>query len=253
MLRDLVKIGDKVELKQLDQKGNLIKSANTYVSQVVDFGEEGTICLASPIKNGLLVILNKWVSYRLYFYTEKGLYQCNGHMLNIYREKNMPMVIMKLTSDLEKVQRRKYFRLECVHDILYRRITEEELTLEQKLIYDNSVTPQEQAEIRKKLAEITGKWTNGCITDLSGGGCRFNSKEELKPGDKILLKLSFTVKNQLKKLEITSVIIASEKMYRRTGFYEHRVEFEGISPKDREDLIKYIFEQERKRRSNEKK
>jgi len=252
MLQDLVKIGDKVELKQLDQKGNPIKSANTYVSQVVDYGDEDTVFIAFPIKNGMLVVLNKWANYRLYFYTGKGLYQCDGYMLKMYRDQNITMISMKLVSQLEKVQRRKYFRLECVHEISYRCITEEETELEEKLIYDQSLTPQEQDEIRNRLAKINNIWTYGCITDLSGGGCRFNSNEKLNPGGNIIIRLSFKLKNNIKKLEIKSYVIASEKMYKRSGFYEHRVEFQNISPKDREDLIKYIFEQERKRRNNEK-
>ncbi|HCM12943.1 MAG TPA: flagellar brake protein, partial [Lachnospiraceae bacterium] len=36
------------------------------------------------------------------------------------------------------------------------------------------------------------------------------------------------------------------------GVYEYRVEFKNIRKRDREDLIKYIFEQERRRRKNEK-
>lgn len=253
MLQDLIKIGDKVELKQLDQKGNPIKSANTYVSQVVDYVDEDIISIASPIKSGLLVILNRWFNYRMYFYTSKGLYQCDGQVHKMYRENNIPMVMMKLVSDLERVQRRQYFRLECVHEILYRHFTEEEIKLEEKLIYDHDITQEEQAEIRKRLAQLKNQWINGCITDLSGGGCRFNSREELNPGEKIIIKLNFKLKNELKRLEITACIIASEKMYKRTGFYEHRAEFYDISHKDREDLIKYIFEQERKRRNNEKK
>jgi hypothetical protein len=183
MLRELVRIGDKIELKQLDQKGKPIESANTYVSQVVDYIDEDTISIASPIKFNKIVMLNKWSSYRLYFYTEKGLYQCNGYMLNVYRENNMTMIAVKLTSELMKVQRRQYFRLECIHDIKYRRITGEEKRLEEKLMFDNSITPQEQSGIEKKLEEIRNTWTDGCITDLSGGGCRFNSGEKLNSGE----------------------------------------------------------------------
>jgi len=253
MLRELVKIGDKIELIQLDQKGVPIKSANTYVSQLVDYIDEETISIASPIKNSMIVMLNRLAGYRLFFYTERGLYQCNGHMLNVYQENNMVIVMMKLTSELQKVQRRQYFRLECVIETVYRRITEEEMQLEEKLIFDNSITPQEQTEIRERLEQLKNMWINCCITNLSGGGCKFNSGEKLEPGEKIVIKLQFNLKNKLRELEIVSDIIASEKMYKKAGFYEHRAEFSDISPKDREDLIKYIFEEERKRRKNEKK
>lgn len=250
MLRDIVHIGDKIEIKQIDQQGTPIKTSKTYVSQVVDFIDEDTISIASPIKDGLIVILERWANYRLYFYTVKGLYQCNCLVLKKYRENKMPMVMVKLTSELEKIQRRQYYRLECIHEIEYRLITEEERNLEKKLLDGRIISTEERAEVRKRLAQLNNLWIQACITDISGGGCRFNSEEELKPGDKIIIKLDFLLKNELKKLDITAEVIATEKMYNRYGVYEHRVEFSDIKPKDREDLIKYIFEQERIRRSN---
>lgn len=252
MLRDIVQIGDKIEVKQLNQKGEPIKSSKTYVSQIVDYIDEETISIASPITNGLLVILDRWINYRLYFYTSKGLYQCNCTVHKIYRENNMVIVLVKLTSELKKIQRRQYYRLECIHEIEYRLLTEEEFKLEERLHNKNDINDEERAEIRKKLAELNNSWVHACIIDISGGGCRFNSEEELKPGDKIRIKLDFILKNMVRKLEITADIIASQKMYNRIGFYEYRAEFTDINQKDREDLIKYIFEQERKRRKNEK-
>lgn len=251
MLQELVQIGDKVELKQLDDNGNPIKTANTYVSQVVCYIDEDKISIATPIRDGLIVILNKWANYRMYLYTAKGLFQCNCQMLTRQKEDNS--IILKITSKPEKIQRRKYFRVQCEQDIVYRHYFEEELELENKLFFDHSITLKEKAEIRKRLAEINNSWTKGHILDLSGGGCRFYSKEELKAGEKIVIKLDFIYQNEVKKLEITSVILASDKMYKGSLYYEHRAEFSDISPKDREDLIKYIFEQERLRRRKEKK
>lgn len=252
MLKDILQIGDKIELKQLDPKGIPIKSSMTYVSQVVDFIDEDTISIASPIKNGLLVILERWINYRLYFYTAKGLYQCNSTVLKIYRENNMVVVQVKLTSELKKIQRRQYYRLECIHDIDYRLITEEELNLEEKLLKGMYISKTEKSEIEARLEELRNKWVHACMIDVSGGGCRFTSEETLEPGYKIRIKFDFILKDNLRKIETTAEIIDSQKVYGRSGFYEHRAEFTDINQNDREDLIKYIFEQDRRRRKNEK-
>lgn len=252
MLQGIVQIGDKIELKQLDPGGKLIKSSKTYVSQVVDFIDEETISIASPIKNGLLVIPERWINYRLYFYTTKGLYQCDSTVLKIYRENNMVMAQVKLTSELMKIQRRQYFRLECVKDIDYRLITDEEAKLEERLINRNYENDEEKAEIIKKLAEINKNWIHASMIDVSGGGCRFTSSEKLEPGSKIKVKLEYEFKDNIKTLNTSAEIIASQKIYDRSGFYEHRVEFTDINWNDREELIKYIFEQERRRRKNMK-
>ncbi|TAH69608.1 MAG: hypothetical protein EWM47_06440 [Anaerolineaceae bacterium] len=253
VLRELVNIGDRIEIKQLDQKGELMKSSKTLVSQMVDFLEDDKISIATPIKNGMFILLEKWMNYRLYFYTIKGLYQCDCTMVQSYRENKMVLAIVKVTSKPEKIQRRQYYRLECLHEIEYRKITEEEVQLEEKLLAGDFAHPDEKATIRKNLANLNKEWNHAVITDLSGGGCRFNSEEKLKSGDKVRIRLDFVLKNELKKLDIISDIISSQKKIDRAGVYEHRTEFYDIMQNDREDLIKYIFEQERKLRRNEKK
>lgn len=254
MLQDLIQVGCKVELRQLDNGANPIKSASTYVSQVVDYIDDDTMCIAAPIKNGMVVLFDRGAAYRLSFFTAKrGLYQCNGYIYNIYKEKNMTIMSVKLTSKLEKVQRRNYFRVECVHEIEYRRVTEEEIRLARKLMYDNSLNEQEKNEITNRLEQLNSVWNKGCTKDISGGGCKLNSMEKLERGDRILIKFYYEYKNQLKKLNLAANIIASEKLDNRSGQYEHRVEFYNVSPKDRDDLIKFIFEQERISRKNKKK
>lgn len=253
MLREIVNIGDKIELKQLDQRGSLMKSSKTYVSQMVDFIEDDKISIATPIKNGMVIILEKEMSYRLYFYTIRGLFQCDCIMLQTYREGKNILALVKLVTKPEKIQRRQYYRLECVHEIEYRLITEEEVKLEEKLRLGKFPQPDERSQIRKRLAEINKVWYNAAITDLSGGGCRFNSEHLLKSGDKVRIRLDFIIKNELMKLDIIADIIASQKIIDRSGVYEHRAEFYNIMQKDRENLIKYIFEQERRLRRNDKK
>lgn len=252
ILSDTVKIGDKIEIKQLDQKGVPINSAKTYVSQVLDFIEDKKIIIATPIKTGMVVILNKGENYRLGFYTLKGLYQCNCTMIQTYRENNMIVALVSVISKLEKLQRRQYYRLECVHEIEYRRISKEEMKLEEKLINKMFESQEEKSEIRKKHAKFNQEWLRGSIIDLSGGGCRFTSEQELAQGDKVRIRLEFLIKNELKNLVVNSDIIVSQKIINRLGFYEHRAEFSHINDNDREDLIKYIFEQERKLKRNEK-
>lgn len=252
MLHEIVSIGDKIEIKQLDQKGALMKSSKTYVSQFVDFAEDDKISIATPIKHGMLIPLEKWGNYRLYFYTIKGLYQCNCTMLQTYREGKMILALVKVTSIPEKIQRRQYYRLECVHEIEYKLITEEETKLEEKLLLDRFLQPDEKANARKRLAELNKVWTRAVITDLSGGGCRYNSEQQLTSGNRVRIRLDFIIKSELKRMDIIADIIASEKMIDRAGIYEHRVEFYNISKNDREDLIKYIFEQERRLRRNDK-
>lgn len=252
MLRDVLAIGDKIDIKRMDQNGKPLFGVKNMVSQLVDFIDMDIISIATPIVSGRIYLLEVGGNYILCFYSSKGLYQCNCTVLKNYKENNTIIAVVRITSNLEKYQRRQYFRLECIHEIEYRIITKEEELLERKLRNDDFRNADERAECRKRLSLLSNSWIQAAFTDLSGGGARLNSEQQHNQGDKILIKFDFVIGSELKKMILGADLISSNRMMNRTGMYEHRVEFNDIMQKDRETLIKYIFEQERKRRRNDK-
>ncbi len=248
MLRDILIVGDKIEVKQLDTAGLPINMAKTSTSQLLDIVDDTQISIAMPQRNGILVMLHQEFTYQLCFYSAKGLYQCNCTVVKAYKENNIIIALVRLTSKLDKLQRRQYYRLECILDTEYRIVTSEETSLEQDLEQEKLLNPQRIDEINMKLNAFNQGWQKASITDISGGGARFTSESPLKAEDHIWVKLDITIRNQIKTLEIGSVVISSLKILNQSNKYEHRVEFVEIGDMDREDLIKYIFEQERQRR-----
>lgn len=251
MLREVLSIGDKIDIKPLGKSGKPVLGARTLVSQLVDFNEGNVINIAAPIVLGRTIPLPAGEYYNLCFYTEKGLYQCTSTVISNHRDNKTIITVVRLTSNLEKYQRRQYYRLECIHDIEYRLVTIEEEILEKKLSSSDFDNADALAEAKKKLAQIDRVWNLASITDLSGGGAKFSSEILHNAGDKVRIRLNFMAGKEIKKLLLTANVISSARIPVRVGAYEHRVEFIDIMQKDREALIKYIFEQERKRRRND--
>ena len=127
MLRAFLSIGDKIEIRLLNRKGIPLKNLEPYSSQLLDFLSNDIISIAMPIKRGETVILEPGIHYNLCFFTSRGLYQCNCQMLKSYRENNTLIAAVSITTELKKLQRRQYYRLELVHKIKYCLISEEEL------------------------------------------------------------------------------------------------------------------------------
>lgn len=252
MLRDILTLGDKIDIKPIDKNGKPVTNARTFVSQLVDFVDFDVINIAAPIAYGKAIILSVGENYNLCFYSGKGLYQCNCVVLSNHKENNTIVSVVRIITNLEKFQRRQYFRLECIHEIEYRVMTPEEEILTRKLRLEEFQNPQERTECRKRLSQIENQWLQAAITDISGGGARFNSSYEHNQGDRLRIKLDLVIGNDLKKMVLGADVVSSSRIMNRTGVYEHRVAFNDIMQKDREDLIKYIFEQERKRRRNDK-
>ena len=59
MFSEIVQVGDKIEIKQLDHNGELINNSKVYVSQLVDYIDDEKISIAAPIKNGRIILLEK--------------------------------------------------------------------------------------------------------------------------------------------------------------------------------------------------
>jgi c-di-GMP-binding flagellar brake protein YcgR len=251
MLREVLSIGDKIDIRPLNRSGKPVHTANTFVSQLVDFVDGNIINIVAPIVVGRTIPLPVGENYNLCFYTEKGLYQCNCQVISNHKDNKMIITVVRIITNLEKFQRRQYYRLECIHDIYYRPISLDEELLEKKMSSENFDTPEAMTEAKKKLAEFDSEWISASITDLSGGGARFSSEIHHNSGDKVRMKLDFIIGKELKKLVLTAKIISSRRIPVRVGMHEYRVEFTDIMQKDREALIKYIFEQERKRRRND--
>lgn len=248
MLREVLSIGDKIDIKPLNRNGKPVHTANTFVSQLVDFAEGSIINIAAPIVFGKIIPLPVGESYNLCFYTEKGLYQCNCMVISNHKDNKTIITVVRITTNLEKFQRRQYYRLECIYDIYYRPISLEEELLDKKVSTNSFKNTDEAQEVKEKLLELDKEWSSASITDISGGGARFTSDRTHKSGDKVRIKLDFMVGKEVKKLVLTANIVSARRIPVRAGLYEYRAEFINISQKDREALIKFIFEQDRKRR-----
>lgn len=252
MFREILTLGDKIDIKRLDRNGQPINDLKTYVSQLMDFEDSDIIHIATPIINSTLAILNVGESYSLCFYTAKGLYQCNCVILKNFKENLTVIAVARITTDLERFQRRQFYRLECIIDILYRVITKEEEILDRKLKMEDFRNNEERNICRKRILQLGSEWTPASITDLSGGGARFTTSVMLNQGDRVKIQMDISFGAVIRNLVLEAGVISSHRIENRSGAYENRAEFTDINKKDREDLIKYIFEQERQCRKKDK-
>ena len=252
MFREVLKLGDKIDIRHILKSGVTYPNAKTYVSQLIDTIDNEVIHIATPIMNSTPIILNVGEYYNLCIYTAQGLYQCNCVVLKNQRENNILISIVKIVSNLERIQRREYFRLECILRSDYHVTTDEDEKIIKKVTADDFSNNEERLEYKKRLLQIDSEWVPSTVLDISGGGLRFTSSLLHTSGDKIKVRLELSMASGLKIMILGANMLHSNRIYNKAGVYEHRVEFSNILKKDREEIIKYIFEQERKRRGSMK-
>lgn len=252
MLREILTIGDKIDIKPLDKSGRPLHNTRIFASQFIDFVDFDIINISAPIVYGRAIPLAAGEFFNLCFYTNKGLYQCNCTAISNYKDNNTVVTVVRVINNLEKLQRRQFFRLECIIDIEYRIIRKEEEILEEKLLKNDFNSVQDKEKALMILDQFTKQWAKAAITNISGGGARFNSLTRLNQGDKVRIIMNLPKGFDTFKMELDAIIVASDKLLNRSDSYENRIQFIEVKPKDREELIKFIFELDRKRRRNEK-
>lgn len=105
-------------------------------------------------------------------FEENSLYQCFARIIDRYKSNNVYVLVMELTSNLRKYQRREYYRFSCALDMCARNLEEEEIqALEKNSPY----------ELQPGLP-----LKHSVIVDISGGGLRFVSTQRYEPGSLIL-------------------------------------------------------------------
>lgn len=252
MFSDLISIGDKIEIQKISYNEIKEGQEKRYISQLLEYNEEQEATIAVPIVGSVVIPLEVGAKYQLCFYTKKGLYQCEGIITSRSKEESLYIMSVKFTSDFEKYQRRQYYRLNCILDLEYRIETQLEESLVDKVQAENADSKEHLEQLKAQLEEIQNAWDIGSVNDISGGGVRFISQKECNIGDKMRLKIFFEQENMVEHIVLKAKVIASTKVPHKFGYYEIRVEFIEINHLQREEIIRYIFQEERRIRRREK-
>jgi len=264
MLSEIIHPGDKFDIEILKKIEKNAKKT-TYSSQIYDIIDKDKIVAMLPIYRGLIVPLQVNAKYELVIYASSALYKCNAILKERYKEDNMHVMVLEVCSELKKYQRREYYRLTYSLDLTYYVLGDDlDAALDRMDEILGILTDEEPVEVSddgNKGAEDNAKQASGeenqgsiqgITIDISGGGMRFVSKKRTDVGQYMLLEFSVKVDGKDIQYSQFAKVIYTKDVPNRANTYEHRVQFERITIPERELLIKFIFEQERRYRNIEK-
>ena len=250
-MNQVFQIGDKMEITPVKSAFSSDKKEKKYSSQLLDFDEVRTAQVAAPMQDGRLVPLRLDDDVELSFFTKGGLYRCRGRIRKRYEDNRIPVLDVLIVSEPKKFQRREYYRLECSFELQYRRLSREELRLREEIEDVASTGDTEKLmSLEMDLAGLPQNWQTASISDLSAGGVRFHLSERLDPGETIELAVPLSMKNGMRKMMLMAHVIDCDRSEdARANAADARCEFESISDKERELIVKYVFEEQRRRMS----
>lgn len=238
-LDKFISSGDKAELKTMVKVplSDGTHGIKTYSTSVYNVPESGGLELLMPTEQGKLLLLPVGGEYDICFYTRSGLYRASVIVADRQKYNSLYTLRVELTSSLCKYQRREYYRFNCLVEAQVRKMTPQEVGAFQR----GSTYFITEESMAKSV-----------IVDISGGGARFVAKEKYPEGCLLLLDFSLSILDEEKPFLLAAKVIYSSRAENRIDEYENRVKFEYINKTTREEIIRYIFDEDRKNRKNER-
>lgn len=209
-----------------------------YQSEVYDVLSADKIEIGMPMEKAKLILLPVGGEYDLYFYTLHGLYQCKAVVKDRYKRNNVYLLKMELTSNLRKEQRREYYRFSCA------------LSMNSRLLEKEELQKVEEGKVEEGMIQAGRPLKRSVIVDISGGGLRFVSDFAYGKDEIIVCQYQLEEPEGTRVYEMVGKILHVKENENRPGVFEHRIQYLNIKEEAREEIIKYIFEKERKNLKN---
>jgi c-di-GMP-binding flagellar brake protein YcgR len=246
IISDITRLGDKIDIQlvqQLEQaeQGETKEPIRTYKSSLFDYRQDKEIEIAMPTENGRMVLFQVGLRVRMLFYTKKGLYTCYGTVQKRYKKDNFFMLAMLITSEPEKYQRREFFRIQNSIELRYVPVPEEIAYLEST----------EELFAKLQAGAYIEKEKKAVSCDISGGGIRFSTEERLEKDSFVVVVIRLCNEKIDQTFYLVTEIVDAQQSEKNTDKYIHRGKFLFKDLKDRETIVRYVFEEERRIRRKE--
>ena len=240
MISELVKPGQVVDLRSAspDTDKHLEDAKKIYRTKIFDILSEDQLEVLMPMEKSRLILLPVNGEFDLCFFTDNGLYQCFARVIDRYKSNNIYILVLELTSNLRKFQRREYYRFSCALQMSSRELQPEELKALEKDDQHPLLIPN--LPVKQSV-----------IVDISGGGLRFIASYRYEPETVIWCNYTLLRHGVTKPYNLLGKILSVTELENRPGVFEHRVQYMKMDVDAREEIIRYIFEEERRQRRNE--
>ena len=239
MIEKFISAGDKVEMKSTVDVvlPDGTKGIRLYKTSVYDVLDDGRLEIVMPMEQSRLVLLPVGGEYDVCFFSHGSMYKADVRIVDRQKINGTYIILAEMLTNLHKYQRREYYRFNCIIEMEARELSKEEIEAFKEA--DGAVI--EEREMNR-----------GVIVDISGGGLRFVSRRLYECGSIILLSFKLPIADCEKSFTLAAQVILSKEIENRRDEYENRVKFVYINNQTREEIIKYIFDEERKNRKNGK-
>ncbi|MFO7154846.1 MAG: PilZ domain-containing protein [Caldicoprobacter oshimai] len=218
LVKEIINIGEKIEVVVQD---GLNADEKACFSMVQDIPQEDEIVITMPMLKGEPVVLSMGQRVRVNFFRERGQFYFDAEVVDRQRTDRVHLIRLKQTSPIHRLQRRSFYRLKINLSVLFR-------VVEQDFTYDKPC------------------YIKAHTIDISGGGIRLLTDEKLEPGQQVECQIPIGERDNL---ELKGVVVRVVPCVEGNYKFEVGIKFVDILEAERDRLIQFIFQQQRKLRA----
>ena len=182
-----------------------------YVSVVEEVLEQDGLTVHMPIEYGRLVRLQKDIQYSVLFFTEKGMLKFTASVSDYEKTDGFNLIKLELISEGERMQRRAFFRFNCVIPFTF-------------------------------TLPDSGGTGDGVMKDICGGGIRFVTNSDIGLSDGVRCEVELNGET----LILLGSVLHKQHFPKSVYAYQYRIEFTGVMQTDREKIVQYVYDEQRK-------
>ena len=210
--------GDKIDIFASGLSDNSTSYKSSFSDKLTDSMWEITM----PVDSGRVVLFQLGTQFDFIIYTKnKTILKSSAIVRQRYRKENMYFLAIELINNLEKIQRRQFFRLPCTIDMDFYEVR-----------YDD-------------------KAVKSVILDISGGGIRFSLSTPLEEGTYFMAQFSLALEECTQQFNIVCKVINCTQSLDYADRYFARSKFIFDRMTEREKIVRFVFEEERRIRRRE--
>jgi c-di-GMP-binding flagellar brake protein YcgR len=207
---------------KINEKIEIIDNSITYKANIQDIKRD-YVMISMPVSEDKYYIMHKGSTVEFYITGEKEITKFKSEVLGKKVENSISLAILSVPVFVEKIQRREYFRLPVALDAKLSMLTGDR-------VYSN---------IKDVPVGFFNRMKACIIVDISGGGLKVAIKEHMSKGHYVIVLMKIPDEIFL----LCKIVWVEKDNINRN--YRVALRFEGISERDRDKIIKFIFEKMR--------
>lgn len=211
-LQTYLKIGQKIYVLQEGKK-------DKYVSSIENFNEN-KIYISIPYCQQVPLVLHRGEQFKIQMPTPENILQFKSTVLSMAQD-NIPLIAISYPDKVERIQLRKFVRLDILMNAQY------------------AVLPEQGNEPEFKSARAL---------NISAGGIKLAVNELIKQGTQVIVQFNLNIKNkdvsfsQLCTVRRTTLV----DYVKKPELFHIGLEFNNIGRRDSDLIVQFIFDRMRK-------